>query len=381
MATNGSSPAPNQQVLSGTSQVPPALAGYPFLGTMAAWCDSQGKIWLARDKSRPPYQAEMLNPNWTTFEPPALAISLEWETIYLAWTDPQGSVHVASSADGWNTDQVVASSPVGPALLPMPGQMFLGFNNGANRLQFVSFDRTFSSIPGFGTGLPISSRPTLTAASGRFYALAGGAANGQGDQTMRIYATAGDWMKAEPVPTQATRTFGPPSMAVVNGNFHLVWADGETLRLCHAATTNLNQFAVTRYSDGCHFGGPALVGMPDGLTIGWSYGAPPENPNTHHITLAHVPLQGGDAELQQIENALVSGNRRRVATQQCGPFDIYDPAANRCVPKGGCWGGCVLESMDILGELPIFNFVTYGLCVAKCKSDEDDEGSDKRRSA
>lgn len=373
MATNGSSPAPNQQMLSAISPVSPALVGYPYLGTLAAWSDSNGKIWLARDKSMPPWQGEMLNPDWTTFEPPALAISLEWNAIILAWTDPQGSIHVASSIDGWSSDQIVASSPLGPALLAMQGQMFLGFNNGANQLQFAAFDSTFSTIAGFGTGLAINSRPTLAAASGQFYALSGGAANGQGDQTMRIYATTGDWTKAAPVPTQATNTLGPPSMAFVNGSYHLVWADGETLTLCHAATTSFNQFTVTRYSDVCHLGGPALAGVPNGLTIGWSSGTPPANPSAYNISLAGIPLQGGDAAMNQAEQLLIASDRKRAAAPQCGALEIYNPATGKCVAKGGCWGGCVLESMETIGWVVVFNPFAYALCVALCKGREDDD--------
>jgi hypothetical protein len=85
----------------------------------------------------------------------------------------------------------------------------------------------------------------------------------------------GTWAKIKipPVPT-----FGPPSMAIADGQFYLVWADATTIQLRYAVTASLQAFTPIEYSDGCHGGGPALLGLPDRVMLGWSHGAPPEDP-------------------------------------------------------------------------------------------------------
>lgn len=374
MASNGPSPAPNRQGLTAQTAVSPALVGYPYLGILTAWSDKNGNIWLARNSGTPPYQGDlsnqqqMLNPDWKTFEPPALAVSLELNAIFLAWTDPQGSIHLASSLDGWSSDQVFGpASSFGPALIVVSGQVLVGYNRGGvpNIAPYVVSNGQLSGTDNQNNpGVFISSRPTLAAGPGRLFVLSGGAPNGQGDQTMRIF----DLKNNTPIPTPAANALGPPSMAFVNGNYHLVWADGDTQTLCHAVTTNFDQFAVTRYPDACNQGGPALAGLPDTLTIGWSSGS--ESPGSYNVALLGLPLQGGEAAMNQAQQQLIASDRRRAFVGQCGPFETWNPATQTCVPQDGCWGRCALENFDVLFDLPIFNIVGYALCVASCKARE-----------
>src|SRR5262249_47547541 len=99
-------PVPNEQVLAGVSANPPSLTGDLIFGILVAWGDENGQINLASSQSDPPYQPYIVNPDWSTFSTPAVALALEWGRVYLAWTDSAG-IHLANSGDGWSVDTVL----------------------------------------------------------------------------------------------------------------------------------------------------------------------------------------------------------------------------------------------------------------------------------
>jgi len=360
-------PAPNEQVLSGVSLGPPSLSGYPFLGTIAAWSGSGGSIYVASDQSSPPYSPEVVNPSWTTFDTPAISLAVEWENSYLAWTDADGAVRLASTADGWKGNILISgpgSASFGPALLFGDDRLYAAWRSKDGCLSLATCDRN-NNVQILPTSIPIVSRPTLAWAPGQLYALSGGTVDVQGGIQACLSQDQGKSFAA--VDIEVNPTIGPPAMAIIEGKFYLVWADGTTSRLRYTVTDRLDQYVGTNYSDGCHNGGPAIVGMPEGITLGWSYGAPPEDPRAHHITLAQEPVVG---PMPRPHEETFEKLARVGRPNPCpDPLTVYNPSTDKCVPRGGCVGRCVLQSFTVLPvfPLPVFNPIRYAICIINCE--------------
>jgi len=370
---NGAGPLPNQQLLPDVTNAPPALGGYPLLGTMAAWSDEGGKLAIANDRSKPPYVPQPLNPNWTTAEAPAIAVSFELENVYVAWTDLSGTVRVASTRDGFGYAMGVSvpGTSGGPSILVADRRVYVAWRDGSNSLlRLAIFDGDFMNLAEVQTGTTLSSRPTLAWSSGKLYALCGGNPDGTGERAVQVFVSENGGTTFSPLNVQSAASFGPPSMAVTDGRFELVWADDTDKSIRYATGDRLDQLAVTRYSDTCPLGGPVIVGQPNGSVVGWAGGIPDKARKGHPIIVGRLPPVNEAAAMVEAETRITATRARRIAEPTCGAFEIYDPAEGKCVSKGGCFGGCVLESIDIIFGYPIFNPAAYALCVVVCKSED-----------
>jgi len=358
--------APDQRVLDIRTPSPPALLADPLLGTLLAWVGPQARTCIATDQTQPPFQAQVVNPDWISRETPALALALDWGRIYLAWVDETGAILLANSADGWTETIVVApagSSDVGPALAFDGNVVYVAWTSRDNRLFLATCDAD-GNVDWRPTEKRALSRPALTWSDGSLYVLTGGNLEFD-DRSMRFYLSTDSGASFVDLPAQVGSSIGPPSLAVANGYHYLVWADGETSRLSFAATQDLTSYAPTRFSDGCHQGGPAVV-QAGGLIAAWTYGAPPEDPRNHRLTLAKLPLSTAVPEMNPERYADTPQKRAKAPCPD--PTTIWDPAKRKCVSKTGCWGACVTSSYSSAwGIGPVFNPIAYAACVALCK--------------
>lgn len=368
MNTDANPPAPNQQVLDITSSSPPAVVADPVFGTLVAVMGDQHRIIIASDQSDPPFKPEVVNPGWSTVDTPALALALEWGRVYLAWVDERGAILLANSGDGWDKAILVApagSSSFGPALAFDGNTVYIAWTGRDFYLLTATCD-TGDNVEFCPTGKQAYSRPTLTWSNGYLYAACGGNTD-VGEVPMSFYLSTDKGQSFNDLPAETNFSIGPPSLTVVNSQYYLVWADGTDSTLRFAMTADLSSYTATAYSDGCHDGGPAIVGL-DGLLVGWTYGAPPEDPRSHHVTLAKLPLSTPAPEVDK--ERYVRELRTRAPDPCPDSLSVWNPAQGKCVPKGGCLGGCVLKSMSSVYKVgPVFNPVMYAYCVVKCEKD------------
>lgn len=288
-----SGPVPNEKVLKGQSLVPPTVTGEISFGTHVAWSDNKGQIYLADDQSIPPYNPVLVNPDWITFDTPAVALAAGWGRIYLAWTDPAGAVYLANSVDKWTKNVMVASAgsaDSGPALVFGEELIYISWKNPQGMLYVATYDVNGNVVLFDTPGKIGNSRPSLAYYEGKLYMMTGGSPNGGGDMSMSFWVSTNDGWTFDPVPAQPNTSFGPPSLAIVKHDFYLAWADGQKSTLNFAATKDLKSYQTVHYSEGCHGGGPKLISRGDALVVGFTFGAPPEDPRNHHITLGNPPL-------------------------------------------------------------------------------------------
>jgi hypothetical protein len=364
-----SGPVPNEKVLKGQSLVPPSITGDVQFGTLVAWSDSKGQIFFADNQSVPPYQPVLVNPDWITFDTPAVVLAADWARVYLAWTDATGAVLLANSGDGWSTNVVVASAgwaDSGPALAFGQDLIYVAFKNPQGAIYVATYDFNGNTVLFDTPGLTASSRPSLTWYEGQLFLATGGSPNGGGDLSMSLYVSTDDGWTFQPVAMQPNASIGPPSLAIVQHWYYLAWADAGTSTLNFAATKDLSTYQTVAYSEGCHGGGPMVISLGDGLLVGFTFGAPPEDPRNHHITLGNPPLSGPAA--LPLDNDAIAKRYARLlksrAPDPCpDPMTVWDPAEDKCVPRMGCWGQCVLSSINANG---LFNPISYALCVATC---------------
>ncbi|HEY1351662.1 MAG TPA: hypothetical protein VGF67_18745 [Ktedonobacteraceae bacterium] len=367
MSKSGNGPVPDEQVLAGISAYPPSLAGDLLFGTLVAWADPDGQIFLASSQDSPAYQPRVVNPAWKTLPTPAVALALDWGRVYLAWTAADG-IHLANSGDGWNADQLIPA-PVnveaGPALAFSGDTLYIAWRASNSLLGIATCDFT-GTIQWRWTERPIFSAPSLTWSDGKLYALAGGSQSGAEDPTIRIYLSTDGGASFDDVATQQNTSVGAPALAIARDMYYLVWADGQTSRFNAAATTTLSSYTTTSYTSGCHNGAPALLLLPETLCAGWSYGAS-QDPRAHHITLGQVPISGQPMDDEEIRRYV---ERVPTAPEPCpDPLTIYNPAEQKCVLRGGCMGGCVLRAFSsILNMYLVFNPILYAICVINCET-------------
>lgn len=175
---------------------------------------------------------------------------------------------------------------------------------------------------------------------------------------------------------------GPPALVNLNGTYAIVYAapPGNTLTAVYSNTAFNFFSSPAQYSDSCYAGGPAAVLSTDGtsITTGWSYNS--TDSRKQHITLAELPAYTQDSDVNLPRPSTLISRSRSIGLEklyradapvgapiQCpDPLTVWDPASRRCVPTGGCWGGCVLKSIAPPGFL--FNPITYAICVATCLS-------------
>ena len=379
-----SSVAPNEQILNSVSPFPPSLTSGPSLGTIAAWMDPSGVIYIASDDQDPPYQGEAVNPSWLTTDTPAVELAMSRNDVYLAWLTSDGSINLGSAADGWQQATVLAeakSAKSGPALLfsDEGNLLYVAWQNAKGYLNFGTVDAN-GNFQSSATKYAIDSRPSLMLDGENFYVLSGGASLGSGGP-MLMFLSADQGKSFNSVnPPLPFFSVGPPALVNLNGTYCIVYAapPGSTLTAVYTNTAFNFFSSPAQYSDSCYAGGPAAVLSTDGtsITTGWSYNS--TDSRQHHITLAELPTYTGNsaANLRRadapISSPQLSGLDKlyRVGApvgepNRCpDPTTVYDPASGKCVSKLGCWGGCVLSSVNPYKGF--FNPIAYAICVARC---------------
>lgn len=319
-----SSTVPNEHILDGLSPEPPSIVGDPVNGLLLAWTDAtaSGQIFLATDEDVPPFDASIVNPDWLSFSTPALVYVSEWDTIFLAWTTPDGAVNLGSSALDWKNELQVAppgSALAGPAMTFGNNLLFLAWQSQSpgerEQLSFASLDATMTIQTAYTTDqILLFSRPSLTWHQGTLYLLSGGDLDTNYSQMNIAISTnnGNDFDQLSDI--QATSCFGPPSLVIVNDVYYLAWAESNApYYLCFAATQSLSSFQVTRYAATCHNGGPSIAGSSAGLVVGWSYGASPDHPDAHHITFGTPPLVSAREKSRTQTSMTITG---RITAQQ-----------------------------------------------------------------
>jgi hypothetical protein len=263
----------------------------------------------------------------------------------------------------------------GPALVFGDDLLYIAWRkNDFLCLATVDFGGNITTLYENSDEVPVLfSRPSLTYSGGSLYVLSGGDQDGNNPQ-MQIILSTDHGRTLNKVPVQAVSTWGPPALAIVGDFYYLVWADSQRSLLHSAVTKDLTRLSITDYTNGAHEGGPALLGLAQGLVIGWSYGAPPKDPNSHHITVAQLPLStpvNSNRAREEAYNAFIKGLQVNAPQPRCDPLSVWDPVQEKCVPKGG-WGKCVLSSITgtliVFGSPILFNPVKYAICVINCKA-------------
>ena len=366
-------------VLDGLSLTAPAIDGDGLFGTVAVWADGQSNGTVMMAYSGNSYAPEPVNSAWTTFDTPAVALAFDWETLFVAFTDYNGNVQLGSSVDGWQTTTTIAQGGIaaGPALAYSSDLLYIAWKTSNSQLAFATVDQS-NNITYFESDVPLTSRPTICAEDPyRIYVLCGGGLNPPDPATLMIYLSLDGGKTFTVVPTQPNTCYGPPSLTLLDA-FYLVYADGQTSQLRLARTTDLISYTPMDYAMGCHGGGPAVVPMvtfPDpndvysgvfSLSSGWTIGS--GDSNNHRVAVGSfgpLPIDQTQIEKQQRRIAKLKAPR---APDPCpDPLTVYNPATGECVPKGGCWGICVINSYtSAWGAGPVFNPIAYGFCVAKC---------------
>ncbi|MGH6838166.1 MAG: hypothetical protein ACREDT_05075 [Methylocella sp.] len=368
-------------VLSGVSTTAPGVDGDGLFGVAAVWADAahNGAVTMAISGSSPPYAPVVLNQNWTSFDTPAVALASDWEQVFVAFVDYDGYIQLATSGDGWTGTQSLSQGGLdaGPSLAYADNLLYIAWKTPLSQLAFATCDQN-GQINFFQSDKLLTSRPTICADdSSRIYVLCGGSVD-SGPLPILIYLTLDGGRTFSDVKTRGTSSIGPPSL--VNADkFYLAWADGTTSYLRLAETADLGSYTAMDYDNGCHGGGPALLLMltiPDvsdprtwifTLCTGWAIGAPPNDPTAHHVEVGSFgPLVVGAAHLENRRAKVAKLLAPRAPNPCPDPLTIYDPATGKCVPKGGCFGACVLSSFSPLTGL--FNPFSYAVCVARCLS-------------
>jgi hypothetical protein len=368
-------------VLSGLSQMPPEIDGDSLFGTAVVWADAQhnGAVTMAFSGSTSPYAPVAIHPGWSSFDTPAVAIATDWEAVFVAFTDRNGFVQLATSDDGWIGTQTISQGGVGagPALAYSSDLLYIAWPTSTNQLAFATCDRN-GRITTFQSNKILTSRPTICAEDpNRIYVLCGGTVQ-QGPAPIKIYLSLDGGETFGDVATQSVTSFGPPSLAILD-QFYLAWADGQTSQLRLAQTADLAAFTPMNYDVGCHGGGPALipvVTIPDvenpaswvfSLSSGWTTGS--GDANNHHVTVGSFgPLTVSRARTEKQRRQIARMTAPRAPNPCPDPLTVYNPATGKCVPRGGCLGGCVLSSFTRSPGGPLFNPIAYAWCVIQCES-------------
>lgn len=364
-------------VLSGLASSPPGIDSDSLFGTVAVWADA-GKnhvVTMAISGSSPPYDPMALNPDWTSLGTPTVAIATDWEEIFVAFADRDGFIQLVSSGDGWTGMQTLSQERLddGPALAYGDNLLYIAWKTHSSQLAFATRDEN-GQINYVQTDKRLTSRPTICASDpDRIYVLCGGSLNGP-PQPILIYLSVDGGKTFTDVATQANKSFGPPSLALLD-QFYLAWADEQSSQLRLAQTSDLSSYTAMDYNVGCHGGDPALIPVATitdinnpaswifSLSSGWTMGA--SDQTNHHVTVGSFgPLQVSSAQIEKQRAKIAKQIAPRALPQCPDPSTVYDPATGKCVSKLGCWGGCVLSSI-VKG---VFNPITYAWCVIKCKS-------------
>jgi hypothetical protein len=365
-------------VLGGISQLPPEIDGDSLFGTAVVWSDAQNNnaVTFAYSGSSPPYSRLALNPDWRSFDTPAVAVATDWEAIFVAFTDPNGFVQLATSDDGWAGIQAISQGSVnaGPALAYADNTLYIAWQTSSSNLGFATCDQN-GGLNIIINGISITSRPTLCVDDpSRIYVLCGGSQSGPGP--IKIYLSEDGGNTFNQVTTPPITSVGPPSLAIAD-QFYLTWADGQTSQLRLAQTADLGAFTPMDYNVGCLGGGPAIIPMvsigdPNDaqtwsftLSSGWTTSS--TDSNDHHVTVGSFgPIAVGRALAEKRRHKLARLKALGAPNQCPDPLTVYNPATGKCVPRGGCLGGCVLTSYTGTFFGPIFNPIAYAYCVIKC---------------
>jgi hypothetical protein len=373
-------------VLGGMSGTPPEIDGDSLFGTVVVWADggNNDAVTLAFSGSSPAYAPSTLNPAWRSFDTPAVAIATEWEKLFVAFTDQDGFVQLVSSGDGWTGMHTLSptaiSNSVGPALAYSDPLLYMAWQSPTGQLVFATRDKN-GKINTFASDAPLTSRPTICADDpSRIYVLCGGSV-ASGPSPIKIYLSIDGGETFSNVTTPLTTCFGPPSLVQLD-QFYLAWADGQTSQLRLAQTADLGSYTPMVYNVGCHNGGPAIIPVatvtnisdPENpaswvftLSSGWTTGS--SDSNNHHVTVGTFgPLTVGAPQLAKQQRRIARRRAPRAPDPCPDPLTVFDPATNKCVPRGGCIGGCVLSAFTGSVVGPVFNPIKYALCVITCEA-------------
>lgn len=359
-------------VLTISSIGPPGIDADSLFGTAIVWTDPQnGAVTLGVDQSSPPFAPIPLNPAWTSLGSPAIALATDWDVVFVAFTDKSGRVQLASSQDGWAATQTLGEGGVGagPAIAYADDILYIAWQTANAQLGFAACDQN-GQITYFQSDKPLSSRPTICVDDpDRIYVLGGGSVE-FGARPVQIYLSVDGGKNFSAVKTPQTMCIGPPSLVLLD-QFYLAWTDAQTNELRLAQTADLGTFTAMQYSVRSE-GGPAIVPMvtladinnPASWVFSLSAAWTVFEANSHVAIGSFGPLNVAAAQRARQKEEIA---RRTAPHRQADcpdPSTVWDPVAQKCVSKLGCWGGCVLSSM-VRGA---FNPFVYAWCVAKCES-------------
>ena len=364
---SNATPIPNEEVLDGISAFPPALTGDLLSGVLVAWCQG-GQLFLASEQDTPPFNPVLVNENWNSQAAPAVAIADKWARVYLSWANPKGDIYPGSSVDGFIEQIPISRSGSdgdGPALAFSDDILFIAWRKNLMLCWATCDFNGIITVHDQSDEQVMCSRPSLSWSNGALFALSGGG-DESADNSMRAWCSRDNGGSFAPIQLPSYATLGPPSLGIFDDRYYLAWADASEAQLNTAVTQDLSQFTATTFDNGCHDGGPALLAFPDRLVIGWSYGAPPKDPRSHHVTIGELPVAA--VVNLELERARLEARRGVGAPQpKCDPLSIWDPAEAKCVPKYGCAGNCVVSSFNSIGGYLVFNPIRYALCMIACK--------------
>ncbi|MDR6502260.1 hypothetical protein J2785_005440 [Burkholderia ambifaria] len=363
MSTTADSYLPHYEKLQGEVSAPPSITGFPGMGVLMTWPDQGGRLHLAGQLKYGPVTEVDLPEAWRTLVSPSVLVAPQLETVFLAWTNERNQVCIASSKDGWRSTTVVAESASigGPSLCHAGSRLFLAWTALTGRVSIAVLADNSTDWHRIETDVELNSRPSLSNDGDDLYIVGGGSADDQDGASFRVFLSGNmaqtfDEQKVMPF----VYTSGPASLIKKNGYYHLVWAtlEGELL---YAKTKTLTEFEPTGYFIRTEGGSPGLADLGDRLAIAWATDIGSDGSPV--ASLGYV--QGDPGVDPRLAARLVEASSIE-APNPCGPAQVYDPVTMQCELRLGCYGNCVIDSFSNVEKTPLFNPLTYALCVARC---------------
>jgi hypothetical protein len=361
--SNSGSPVPGKTTVPYPTGFPPALTGFQDLGMMLAYADREGYLYLASKTANlpdAPFEEIQLDRSWTSLDSPAIALALEWNNVFLAWTGIDNSVRLASSTDGWKEEIVIEAeaSRSGPALLFADGYLFLAWTSFGGLVR-IAVKRDGEDWQRINPGIRLSSKPGLAWHEGELLLLGGGG-------SMSILRSDNLGLSFKPLGPGGVRALGCPVAVVRGDTYHLLWADEADGALMYAVTNDPGSLSPVRYAEIAIDGSPCVADLGATLAFGWAAKGPSADA-LDHIALGYLPIGGSPDQTGQQRLRALRSARAQDPCSESGL--IHNPASGSCVPRGGCLGGCVLsafQSFGFGGLMLIWNPFFYAICAYKC---------------
>lgn len=320
-------------------------------GHVVAWTESGGRLHLAFEARH--YRIVSINPDWQTFDTPAIAWSPAGDRLFLAWRAAFDAILIGHDANGWTLPTIVAgqgATDAAPALACIGDRLFVAWTDrrGDVLVETCDLDGRPSGrrvrIPAVADADDVLvardacdargtrdardareehdaeatsrasrqvsvSRPALTVHGDTLYVLTGvapdlvdsgdepeldrpGSMLCGGDAAMRVYVSRDHGETFVAMPACPIVPIGPPSFAIADdGEHHLAWAAGSPERpLLHVARGPALRRGLPRsLRQGCHEG-PSMIVDDDALLIAVRYGAPAGDELAGRVALVRVPL-------------------------------------------------------------------------------------------